>query len=235
MKKTAAGLIVFVLSAVLSLMTLTAERGCAETASVYGDPVVILDAGHGGEDGGAIAPDGTNEKDINLQMTERVALLFDLIGVRYIAIREDDRLIGDNSLPSVRERKVSDIHERMSLVTKTPGAVLLSVHQNYFIKEQYSGTQVFYAPHAAGSAEMASFIQSAVVRMLQPDNTRQVKPTEGTVYLLDKAEKTSVMVECGFLSNPRELKQLQDPQYQSELAYCIVRGICDYFNNHTVS
>lgn len=194
-------------------------------------PVVVLDAGHGGEDGGAVAPDGTVEKEINLSITECISYFFDWYGYEYVLTRRTDELIGDNTLPSIRERKVSDIRQRMSLIEAVPDAVLLSIHQNYYISEKYSGTQVFYAKNAPGSSELAEYIQYAVVNALQPENTRKVKPTEGTVYLLDKAEKTSVMVECGFLSNGNERNRLKDPVYRMQMAYFIVRGVCDYFNN----
>lgn len=233
-KQTVFAFVLFAAAILTAALLRVASRNCAKTAAAVGDTVVVLDAGHGGEDGGAVADDGTNEKDINLRMTKRIALFFDLFGVPYLSVREDDRLIGDSALPTVRERKVSDIHARMDLVTGTPGAILLSIHQNFFVREQFSGTQVFYAPNAPGSDAMAAAVQSAVVRLLQPDNTRQVKPTEGTVYLLDKAVNTSVMVECGFLSNGRELALLKDPTYQTKLSYCIVRGVCDYINNQKI-
>ncbi len=213
----------------LSAFCLLQHRIIVETAAEL--PVtVILDAGHGGEDGGAVAPDGTREKDLNLQISNHIALFFDWFGVTYQTVRQDDCLIGDNALPTVRERKVSDIRRRMDLVNKNPNAVLLSIHQNYFVAQRYCGTQVFYAENAPGSRELADTIQRNVAAALQPDNTRKTKPTEGTVYLLDKAEKTSVMVECGFLSNPRELEQLKDERYQSQLAFFITSGLCEYFN-----
>lgn len=194
-------------------------------------PVVILDAGHGGEDGGAVAPDGTPEKEINFSIAEDIALYFDWFGVDYVVVRETDELIGDNTLPTVRERKVSDIHKRMALVEQTPGAILLSIHQNIFTSSKYCGTQVFYAKNAAGSMELAETIQRSIISALQPDNERKVKPTEGTVFLLDEATKTSVMVECGFLSNEQELGRLKNREYRSQLSYFIVSGICEYFNN----
>ena len=198
------------------------------------ETTVILDAGHGGEDGGAVAADGTNEKDINLQIAEDIALYFELLGIPYRPVREGDNLIGDNSLGSVRERKVSDIRQRMAIVNEIPDALLLSIHQNYYPVEKYHGTQVFYAKSATGSKELADSIQAAVRNGLQADITRQIKPTEGTVYLLDKAEKTSVMVECGFLSNPAERDKLKDQVYQTQLSYYIVKGLCEYFNNSSV-
>ena len=195
------------------------------------DRTVVLDAGHGGEDGGAAASDGTNEKDINLQITQRISPLFDWFGIRYLSVRKEDILIGNNTLPTIRERKVSDLRRRMQLVNDLPDAVLLSIHQNYYVEEKYTGTQVFYAPFAEGSEELADCIQRSVCGRIQPDNTRRIKPTEGTVFLLDKAEKPSVMVECGFLSNPEERERLKDTLYQTKLAYCIVCGYCEYINN----
>lgn len=194
-------------------------------------PVIILDAGHGGEDGGAVAPDGTLEKDINLSVADTVALYFDWFGIDYVVVRKNDELIGDNSLQTVRARKVSDIRQRMALVEQTPGAILLSIHQNIFTSSRYSGTQVFFAKNAPGSMELAETIQRSVVSALQPENERKVKPTEGTVYLLDEARKTSVMVECGFLSNEQELARLKDREYRSQLSYFIASGICEYINN----
>ena len=231
------GIIITVVAVIIvlipcALLFRMADRNCRQTAARYESRTVILDAGHGGEDGGAVAPDGTNEKDINLQITDAIALYFDLFGVPYQMTRTEDTLIGDNSLPTVRERKVSDIHTRMDMVEKTDGALLLSIHQNYYVAEKYSGTQVFYAPDAPGSCELAETLQRTIIDSLQPENTRCVKPTEGTVYLLDKAKKTSVMVECGFLSNQQELQLLKNNAYQSKMAYFITKGICEYFNNH---
>ena len=223
---------VFVLLAgAMSSCGIISKRDNAATVSNCYTKTVILDAGHGGEDGGAVAPDGTKEKDINLEISRAVAMYLDWFGIPYKIVRQDDTLIGDNTLKTVRERKASDLHLRMELVNKTPDAILLSIHQNYFISERFSGTQVFYSPVAAGSAELAEWIQRDITAALQPDNTRKIKPTEGTVYLLDKAEKTSVMVECGFLSNRTESDKLKEKTYQSQLAFFIVRGVCDYFND----
>ena len=231
MKRWYAAIVLIVCAgAAASAMIPKRHTAFSPVASGVSPMTVVLDAGHGGEDGGAIAADGTREKDINLAIADRTALFFDWFGIPYIATRTEDALIGDNTLPTVRERKVSDIRRRMELVSQTPGGVLLSIHQNYFLSGRYSGTQVFYAPEAPGSDALAERIQRDIVAALQPDNTRQIKPTEGTVFLLDKAEKTSVMVECGFLSNEQELARLKSPSYETQLAYFIARGLCDYFN-----
>lgn len=222
----------FAAFAVIGTVCLFLTRQRCET-SVMAQAVpftVVLDAGHGGEDGGAVAFDGTNEKDINLKISEAAEQYFDWFGIPYVAVRENDCLIGDNTLPTVRERKVSDIRTRMSVVNDTLNAVLLSIHQNFFTSEKYWGAQVFYAKNVPSSAVLAERIQRKISSCLQPDNTRKIKPTEGTVYLLDKAEKPSVMVECGFLSNPQELDRLKDQIYQSQIAYLIVSSVCEYFN-----
>ena len=222
---------VILLSAFLFLFSHALRQKSFPVISPVTSFTVILDPGHGGEDGGASAPDGTHEKDLNLQISQAVISYFDWFGIRYQTTRNDDSLIGDNTLPTIRERKISDIRRRMQIVNDTPGSVLLSIHQNFFTSEKYSGTQVFYAPNAAGSASLADWLQHAVANALQPDNHRKIKPTEGTVFLLDRAEKTSVMVECGFLSNRTETEKLKDERYQSQIGYFIVRGVCDYFNN----
>ena len=223
-------LFIFIYTAVLCF-AFKMDRITVDALSRCFPATVVLDAGHGGEDGGAAAKDGTNEKDLNLQIAQSIASYFDWFGIRYVSVRENDSLIGDNTLPTIRERKVSDLRKRMQIVNETPNAILLSIHQNYYISEKYCGTQVFYAPKASGSSELADCIQRDICNALQPDNTRKIKPTEGTVFLLDKAEKTSVMVECGFLSNDTEANKLKDISYQSQLAYYMTRGLCDYINN----
>ena len=189
---------------------------------------VILDAGHGGEDCGALADDGTKEKDINLKITEKIAVFLELFGIDFIKTRDSDISVCDDGLNSIRQRKVSDIKNRYALVTQTPASVLLSIHQNYYNSSECSGTQVFYGASAAGSEELAEYIQNSVKEYVQPENLRNVKPSTGTIYLLDKAVRPSVMVECGFLSNNDEASKLKDGKYQSVLAFFIVRGLSSY-------
>lgn len=189
---------------------------------------VILDAGHGGEDGGAVAPDGTAEKEINLEITKDIAVFFDLFGIHYIPVRTTDISVCDEGLDTIRKRKYSDIMNRASLVDSTPDSVLLSIHQNFFPEEKYSGTQVFYSKNTEDSAQLADMIQTSVTDTLQPENNRTVKAAGSEIYLLDKAKNTSVLVECGFLSNPQELSKLKDKTYQAKIAYRIFRGTFDF-------
>lgn len=193
--------------------------------------IIILDAGHGGEDGGAVAADGTNEKDINLSITKKTAALFEIFGVEYIPVRTEDISVGDNSLTTLRERKKSDIRSREKLVKSTPNAIFFSIHQNMYDIAKYKGTQVFYGSQNPESELLAQEIQNSVKKRLQDDNTRQIKPSGDSIYLLYKAKAPSVMIECGFLSNPEELALLKDEKYQKQMSYSVFCGLISYLNN----
>ena len=135
--------------------------------------VVVLDAGHGGEDGGAVAKDGTQEKDLNIIITKDVAAYFGLFGVPYVMTRDADYDLADKELDTIRERKRSDIRARYALVNETPGSVLLSIHQNMYEVEKYWGAQVFYAPNDEESLRLATCLRSSVTRGTQPENGRE--------------------------------------------------------------
>lgn len=191
---------------------------------------VILDAGHGGEDGGAVASDGTQEKDINLSIVNKIATLFDIFDIDYILTRNSDCSIGDNSLDTIRKRKNSDILKRFEIVNKTPGSLLLSIHQNTFSVEKYFGTQVFFAPGSKDSKDLALSLQHKIADNLQTDNKRKIKESNKSIYLLYNASRPSVMIECGFLSNYNELSKLKNDQYQCQLAYFITSGLLEFLN-----
>ncbi len=147
-------------------------------------PTVILDAGHGGEDSGAVAPDGTLEKDINLEISNGVAACFELFGIPYIPVRTDDRSVCDEGLVTIRERKKSDIMNRYELICGQPDGILLSIHQNFFTESRYSGAQIFYAPESEASKQLAKSIKLSVTAALQPQNQREIKPGDQGVFVL---------------------------------------------------
>lgn len=191
---------------------------------------VILDAGHGGEDGGAVAPDGTNEKDINLHISKNIADLFEVIGINYISVRNEDVSVGDNTLSGVRERKRSDILAREKLVNSTPNSIFFSIHQNKYDIPKYKGTQVFYGSDNPESKELAQCIQDSVKERVQPENNRQIKPSGKNIYLLYYAKAPAVMTECGFMSNPNELSLLKDEIYCKKISYSICHGLQIYLS-----
>lgn len=194
-------------------------------------PIIILDAGHGGFDGGATANDGTVEKDINLKITLYLREYLNLLGFDTIVTREQDVSLEDNPQLSIKSRKTSDIHNRMKIMEQTENALFVSIHQNHYSVEKYSGLQVFYSPEfSEESSKMAQSIQETITETLQPDNNREIKKCGNSVYLIYNAVKPAVLVECGFLSNIEETRLLKSDDYQKEIAYCIALGIFNYVN-----
>ncbi|MBC8534680.1 N-acetylmuramoyl-L-alanine amidase [Yeguia hominis] len=192
-------------------------------------PRIVLDAGHGGEDGGAAAASGMLEKEVNLSITLVLQNLLEASGFQVVMTRDADVDLGEKSLSSVRERKVSDLHNRRKLLEETQNPMLISIHQNFFTEPQYSGAQIFYSTNLPESETLSSAIQNRIVSLLQPENKREIKPAGESIYLLRNAQCPAVIVECGFLSNPEEAAKLSDEAYQKQMAFSIYCGILDYF------
>lgn len=192
---------------------------------------VIIDAGHGGDDGGAIGIDGTVEKDINLDIALKLEKLLKFYGFDVIMTRTEDIMTCDDGLDSLRKRKVSDIHNRFDVLEKNPDAVFISIHQNKFEDNSQHGTQVFYSGNNDESKLLAESIQNSIVSVLQPDNSRVVKKSGSGIYLLYHAKLPAVLVECGFISNPAEVKKLNDEKYRMKIAFLIADGLIKYLMN----
>lgn len=192
---------------------------------------IIVDAGHGGDDGGAIGIDGTVEKDINLDVALKLEKILRFYGFNVIMTRTEDVMTCDDGLDSLRKRKISDIHNRFDILEKNPDAVFISVHQNKFEDSSQHGTQVFYSGNNDNSKRLAEAIQSSIVSELQPDNSRVVKKSGSGIYLLYHAKLPAVLVECGFISNPAEVKKLNDENYRMKLAILIADGLLKYLTN----
>lgn len=194
-------------------------------------PIIIIDAGHGGFDGGAIAKDGTIEKDINLKIALYISEYLNLFGFNTILTREKDISLEDDSEKPIKARKTSDIHNRMKLMEQTNNALFVSIHQNHYSVEKYSGLQIFYSPNLSDeSSKLAQSIQETITQTMQPDNNRQIKKCDSSVYLIHNAVKPAVLVECGFLSNIKETELLKSDDYQRKIAYFISLGILNYIN-----
>lgn len=192
---------------------------------------VIIDAGHGGDDGGAIGIDGTVEKDINLDIALKLEKLLKFYGFDVIMTRTEDIMTCDDGLDSLRKRKVSDIHNRFDVLEKNPDAVFISIHQNKFEDNSQHGTQVFYSGNNDESKLLAESIQNSIVSVLQPDNSRVVKKSGSGIYLLYHAKLPAVLVECGFISNSAEVKRLNDEKYRMKIAILIADGLIKYLMN----
>ena len=221
-----------ILSAMLYL-TFMANFSAAEASSMpITQKTVIVDAGHGGDDGGAIGIDGTVEKDINLDIALKLEKILKFYGFNVIMTRTQDVMTCDDGLDSLRKRKISDIHNRFELMRKNPDAIFISVHQNKFEDSSQHGTQVFYSGNDERSKELAEAIQTSVTLTLQRKNDRVVKKSGLGIYLLYHAKIPAVLVECGFISNSDEVKKLKDESYRMKLAILIADGLLKYLSNH---
>lgn len=210
------------------LSSLAASPGTPATAPPEARPVVILDPGHGGADGGAVGVNGAYEKDLNLSVALGVAALLRDAGVEVILTRTEDILLCGDAEKG--RRKEEDLKNRLAVATAHPDAFFVSIHMNTFSVAKYSGLQVYYAP-TEGSRELAEAIQGTVCRQLQPTNTRRVQAAGSSIYLLDRAVGRAVLVECGFLSNPEECHLLTQKDYQSQLCFSIFYGMMEYIRS----
>ncbi len=206
----------------------------AVTVMAEGRPIerahcIIIDPGHGGEDGGATSCTGKLESGYNLEIALRLNDLMHLLGFDTNMIRTTDTSIyikGD----TIAQKKVSDLKERVRIVNETENALLLSIHQNNFSDGRYSGAQVFYAG-TEGSEQLAKQLQSALVASVNPGSNRKCKKSDG-VYLMEHINCTGVLIECGFLSNAGEEARLRDPGYQKKLC-CVIAATTSSFLSNT--
>ncbi|MGM9647812.1 MAG: N-acetylmuramoyl-L-alanine amidase [Eubacteriales bacterium] len=190
-------------------------------------PVIILDAGHGGEDSGAVGVDGVLEKDLNLSVTLRLRDLLIFEGWQVILTREDDRLLYDpeNSL----SHKVQDLKTRLDFGTRYPSAVFVSIHMNKFPAESCRGLQVYYSGNHASSATLAERIQNDVKSYLSPDNHRLCKRATTSIFILHRIQIPAVLVECGFISNREESALLGEDAYQKKLIALLAHSLYQEF------
>ncbi len=190
--------------------------------------IVFSNASHGGFDGGAVAGDGTVEKDINLNISLTLAKFLKQNGFRVIMTREADVSTEDTESQQIASKKKNDLKNRLKLMSDYPDAVFVSIHLNKFTTSSAFGSQVFYSK-SEESAVLADKIQKAIVSLIQPENTRVNKQATSSTYLLYNATVPAVLVECGFLSNASELALLKQPDYQNKMAFSIYTGILEYF------
>ena len=202
----------------------------AQREPVEREHTIVIDAGHGGEDGGAVSCTGVMEKQINLEIALELNDLFHLLGHRTRMIRTDDRSVytaGD----TIARRKVSDLKERVRMVEETEDAVLVSIHQNLFPDARYSGAQVFYSP-AGESPALAESLQTSFRQTINPGSNREIKRAKG-VYLMEHTTCTAILVECGFLSNPEEENLLRTREYQQRICTVIAAAVANFLDYQT--
>jgi len=194
-------------------------------------PIIVIDAGHGGEDGGAIGVNGVYEKDVNL----KIALFLDewlrADGYETVLTRSEDILLYDKNSNYHGQKKVQDLAARRKMAEECENAVFISIHMNAFPQSKYSGLQVYYSKNNPTSQALATEIQTRTRDLLLPENDRKIKSAGENIYLLDRLTCPAVLVECGFLSNPEECENLSDEEYQKKLAFSLYISLVNYLNN----
>lgn len=223
--------VLLVATALVLAISSLAGRERAQVFAVRDDlPTLVIDAGHGGFDGGAVGPSGTSEQDINLSIARSLQALAGCLGYPVRMTREDSQALDYVEGRAVRENKVADIHAREQIVQSCPNAEFISIHLNKFEDPQYFGAQVFYSRNHAGSALLAEHIQRSLIDGIDNNNIRRAKPAAPAIYLMKNLTCPAVIVECGFLSNPEEESRLREPGYHRKLAVCILSGYHTYRN-----
>lgn len=190
--------------------------------------VVVIDPGHGGADGGAVAADGTTESEINLAVALKLREILYLSGAEVLMTREEDISVHSPDAATLREQKISDIHNRAELVSATPGALLISIHQNSLPQvKSVHGAQVFFNT-AEGSEALAQSVQEGLNTYVNTHRAKETKKIDTSIYLMNHIDRPGILVECGFLSNEAETASLRQADYQMELAVLIAGGYLRY-------
>ena len=193
---------------------------------------IIIDPGHGGEDGGSTSTySKLPEKAINLEISKSLNMLFKASGYQTIMTRNSDNDISENE-STIRKRKISDMKNRLKIANEETNAVLISIHQNKFEDNKSSGSQVFFSTNNSQSEILAENIQNSLKINLNPSNERKIKPADKNIYLLYNCKCPAVLVECGFLSNLQEAQKLNTKEYQKQIAFGIYNGFCEYIKDH---
>ncbi len=199
---------------------------------VTNEKLVVLDAGHGGEDPGTSTASGVVEKDLNLEITLLLGQMLIEKGYTVVYTRTEDKLLYTPEENIKGIRKISDLKNRCKVAKEYSDAIFISIHMNSYGSSKYSGLQVYYSTKAKDSQILANSIQSSVKKDLQPQNNRKIKPGN-EIYVLENIENVGVLIECGFLSNTEEAKKLSEKEYQKMLCFSIICGIIEYMNEKT--
>lgn len=199
-----------------------------KSAWIESTRIIVIDAGHGGIDGGAQGLSGLLEKDVNLSVAKKCELLYPLFGIQTIMTRNDDHSIDDGTGSTIAARKADDIHRRVQIANES-GGILISIHMNSFSDPKYYGAQCFYSKVNTSSIFLGKNLQESL-RVVNPKNERIEKEAYDSIYIMNHVDIPAVIVECGFLSNPQEELLLSQESYQKKLALSICGGAIRYFS-----
>ena len=201
------------------LSELTANVSKEEKKVKKEEVVIVVDPGHGGEDPGKVGINDVLEKDLNLQIAKKVKKLLEEAGIKIVMTRTNDK---------VPDAKKEDLNQRVQLINETKPKLALCIHQNSYPDEKIKGAQVFYHTITPEAEDVASIVQEQL-RTVDPTNTRQIKEND-TYYMLKNCQVPTIIVECGFLTNPEEAAKLTQEEYQDQIAQAICEGVVKWMS-----
>lgn len=192
-------------------------------------PVVVIDAGHGSPDGGAVGTKTkVQEKDLTLAISNHIKTELEKSGIKVIMTRTDDAGIHPDENATIKSKKQADLRERVNIANNSGASLIVSIHMNHFSDPKYSGPQMFYSKNTEGSEQLAKLLRESIIKNIGEHCTREIKPITNELYLLKNCRIPAVIAECGFLSNPEEEQLLSSPDYQQKIALAIATGILEY-------
>lgn len=201
------------------LSELTANVSKEEKKDKKDQVVIVVDPGHGGEDPGKVGINDVLEKDLNLQIAKKVKKLLEEAGIKIVMTRTNDK---------VPDAKKEDLNQRVQLINETKPTLALCIHQNSYPDEKIKGAQVFYHTITPEAEDVATIVQEQL-RTVDPTNTRQIKEND-TYFMLKNCQVPTIIVECGFLTNPEEAAKLTQEEYQDQIAQAICEGVVKWLS-----
>lgn len=219
----------FVLLGVCARVT---ERVVPANLPAADKPIIVLDAGHGGLDSGAVGKSGVLEKDVNLSIVKSLREMLELSGFEVVLTRDEDISIYDAGVEGIRNQKLSDMDNRLEIIQSYPDSIFLCIHQNNYTDPKYFGGQMFYNNNNPDNRTLAQIMQNRFAN-LQEGNDREIKLSGDELYLLKSNKNPSLMIECGFLSNPEEEQKLSTWEYQQQVAFTIYSGVLEFIDATT--
>ena len=232
----ASALLFTVTAGIVAMITRTVDNGVIDVASSYEvrAPIIVFDPGHGGEDPGAISNSGVPEKDINLIVGSVCSTIMEAAGFDSRMTRQKDCMLYDlyDDLDDYHGKmKTFDLKNRIRFSDECDADLMVSVHLNKFFQPQYGGLQVYYSPNSPDSERFATAVQNTVKTYLDNKNDRQVKRATSSIYLLKNIKRNAILVECGFLSNPKDLSNLTNGEYQLDLSASLCASLMNCFRD----
>ena len=210
---------------------LKSEKNTSFTSAEINEPLIIIDAGHGGEDGGAVGTNDLYEKDVNLKIAFLMKDMLSSRGYDVLLTRSEDILLYDRNVDFKGRKKALDLAARVKIAQEHENCIFVSIHMNAFPDPKYSGLQVYYSTNNEESKMLADQIQLLVKETLQPNNNRKTKAAKENIFVLDRITSPAILVECGFLSNPEECAALSDAGYLKKLSLIICEAVEKYMSN----